>query len=500
MSHPFPRERPQRARTALALVVCALAAVASLAVRPVGAATPAPTPEAASALDWLAGELNEHGGSLPGFLPGSSDWGLTADALLAFVAAGRADDPAAVAATDLLAENAGAYTTWAPDMPEVRDAGATAKVLLAMLSTGRGPVVSGVDLESELRALMVRDGGASGRFADRVPDPAWDASNGFGQALSVLALALTPGGAPDEAVAYLRAQQCPSGGFRLNYLDGATCSTDTEADTDATAIALQALLVVPRSEDVSVALERGVRWLLSQQHADGSFGGTGPTEAPNSNSTGLISQTLRAAGLTEAADRGARWITEGCQLDATSAEGTPAEPDAGAIGYNPASKAAALAEGITDQSADQWRRSTTQAVLALGLAPFGPHDIEPLPPITTTSSTTTSTTTSTSPPSSTTTIPSTTTIAAPGTGAAPAPQPQWGGAAPPPVAHADPPGGDLHVLDTYSSSPAGGASGRAPAARLAQTGSDDTAPRVAVALGLIIAGVLIWTTRDRRRV
>lgn len=162
-----------------ALVVGSLLVTAALAVRPVNAAQPAPTPEAESALGWLSAELSANGGSLPGFTPGSSDWGLTADAVLAFVAAGRATDVAAVTATDRLAQNAETYTTWAPSMPEVLVAGATAKVALVLRSMGRETTVGGVDLEAELRGLIVAEGADLGRFADRVPDPTWDSSNGF---------------------------------------------------------------------------------------------------------------------------------------------------------------------------------------------------------------------------------------------------------------------------------------------------------------------------------
>lgn len=389
---------PTHRRLAGALIAIGAAFAVVVPVAAVPAAAPAPTPAADAALDWQAAQLTANGGTMPGFSAGSTDWGLTADTVLAFVAAGRATDPVAVTATDALAANAAAYTTWAPSMPEVRDAGSTGKTLLTLLAMGRPATAGGVNLETELRSLMRTSGPQIGRFSDRVPDPDWDAGNGFGHALSMLALALTPGGVPSESITFLVHQQCPAGGFRLTY-SGPSCATDAEADTDTTALALQALLPVPRTPDVSAALDRAIAWLLARQDASGAFGGTGPTAAPNSNSTGLTAQALRAAGRTAAADRAAAWIVGTNQL--------AAGPDVGAIAYDGAARDAALAVGITAQTGDQWRRTTAQAVLGLGLSPFGPPTSPPVTPGST-SSTTSSSTSSSTPSTSTTSTTSTT--------------------------------------------------------------------------------------------
>jgi hypothetical protein len=382
------------------LVVASMGALGAFAGAGVAAAPPAPSTHADAALDWLGAQLAANGNTMPGFVAGSTDWGLTVDAVLAFVAAGRGADAAAQSATDQIEANAAAYTTWDPGTPGVREAGATAKVLLAVQSQGRdGRNVAGVDLEAELRSLQLTSGAQAGRFADRMPDPAWDASNGFGQSLAMLALALTDDGVPNEAVGFLLAQQCPAGGFRLTY--GATpgCVDDSTVDTDATALAVQALLAVDRTPLVDDALDRAVQWLLARQDAaTGAFGGTGPTAAINANSTGLIAQTLRAAGQTEPADAAASWITSMLQLNTANTTGTPAAPDLGAIAYQRSALDTALVSGIGAAAGDQWRRSTTQAVLALGLAPYGPVDVDPVVVPTTS---TTSTTTITTPTSST---------------------------------------------------------------------------------------------------
>ena len=107
----------------------------------------------------------------------------------------------------------------------------------------------GVDLEALSRAAMQTSGIHEGRFSD--VSMYGDFSNGFGQALNILALSQTQARrAREAAVDFLLAQQCPAGGFRLLY-DGPFsgppepltrgCVDDADADTDATSFALDAL-------------------------------------------------------------------------------------------------------------------------------------------------------------------------------------------------------------------------------------------------------------------
>ena len=84
-----------------------------------------------------------------------------------------------------------------------------------------------------------------------------DFSNGFGQALAVMALARTAGGVPPAAVDFLLDQQCSGGSFRctVDYIvfdpfggcDTHTCDDPAEGDPDATGFALQALVDAPSS-------------------------------------------------------------------------------------------------------------------------------------------------------------------------------------------------------------------------------------------------------------
>jgi hypothetical protein len=459
-----------------------------------GAAAPTPAPQVAPALDWLAAQMAANGGTIPGFTPGSTDWGVTADAILAFAAAGRTDDPAATWATDRLAEGAAEFTTWTVGADTVRDAGSTGKAVLALLSMGRPPVAGGVDLEAELRSLVVPSGPYAGRVADRVPDPSWDVANGFAQSLSILALAMTDGGVPERSIGYLLLQQCPAGGFRLDLSGTVGCEDDARADNDATALALQALLAVDRTPAVAAALEKGTVWLLGRQNPDGSYGGAGPTAPPNANSAGLVAQYLRSAGFAEAADRAAEWVAACCQLTSAIASGTPATPHVGAIGYNAAARDTALANGISPGAADQWRRTTSQAVLAFGLAPYGPQDVAPLPPLSTT-------TTSPAPSSSSTSVPDASTSST-----TPGPDPTTP-APPPPVGPSQPvtvDGPDATVADAGldtggSDGAASSGSGRrstgarttsGSSGRLASTGGDPVLLLGAAVTLLAVGGAL----------
>ena len=368
------------------------------------AASAAVRPEATAAMDWLSAQLAANGSTFPGFAIGTSpartDWGLTADAVLSFIAAGQGSNPAPQAAANQLISNLSDFTTYEPQVLGVRLAGPTAKVLLIAESLDlQSSFASGLDLEQELRSLMVTTGPQAGRFADRNPsnsDPlSGDSNNGFGQALAVLSLSLTNSQVPTEAVEFLIGQQCPNGGFRLIYTVTPNCISNERSDTDATAIATQALLSVERTPAVEAALSSALGWLLAKQdRSTGGFGGTGSTAAINANSTGLSSQALRAAGQLEAAERAANWITSSLQLN-------------GAIAYTPSARAAAVTTGIPSNLADQWRRATTQGVLALGLAPFAPAVEAELPTVSPTTGPPTTAPPTTAPTAPTTAAPTT---------------------------------------------------------------------------------------------
>lgn len=396
----------RRAGVAIAATVAALVAVLSLSTAVPASAVAA---ERDAAFAWLSAEITAGDGTLPAPTGGGVDWGLTADAALSYAVAGRGGDAAAVAATDAALDAVGPATTWDDipgDLGGVRLAGPTAKLALLAATQGRSltdpAAAGGVALEPELRSLIVASGEQAGRVADRNPH-APDNSNTFGQAYAILALSHTAEGTPDAVVDFLLAQQCPAGGVRLFVTGGPSCTDDTQADADATALALQALGTVERTDRVTTTLSTAAGWLLGRQLPDGSFGGDGPTAAPNANTTALAAQALRSLGQSEAAERAAAWIT-GLALTPDAVAGTPAAGDVGAVAYRPQARTAALANGIAPGARDQWRRATSQAVLALGTPAFGvPVDAAPVTP----SSLPTTTAVPTTPPPTTAELPPT---------------------------------------------------------------------------------------------
>jgi hypothetical protein len=347
--------RPAVAGLALAGVLALLVAGPSAAVQA------APSPSAAPAAAWLEAQLAANGDVMPNSFPGAPpDLGLTEDVVLALTAAGNGQDAETRAATAKIAAGLDQFVT--VGVPGFVLAGSVAKsALVAELQGADVTSFGGRDLEHDLRTIMTASGPEAGRFADQGNTP--DSSNGFSQAFGIMALARTSGGVPAAATTFLLAQQCPSGAFRLFYDSGPACTDSTEADTDATALAVQALAALPSSVSVTAAIGDAAAWLVSRQNATtGALSSSGPAAAPNSNSTGLAVVALRLAGQTAAADKGQAYV-EGVQLACGR--------DTGAIGFDAGAHADATALGhIDDSTLDQWRRATAQAVLGLGLPAY----------------------------------------------------------------------------------------------------------------------------------
>lgn len=371
-----------------AVAVCGAVLVAASPV--FSASADAANPHAAgasAAAKWQAGELVD--GGIPGFV--GSDWGLTIDTMMALAATGT--EPAALdTAADALAKNVRRYDSaeeWG--MPGSRIAGATAKVLFGAVVADRDPTrFGGLDMRAEMLALVAgADAGDNeGRVRDKLTGSP-DSSNAFGQSLAVLGLARS-GGVPQPVVDFLIRQQCPSGGFRL-YPDqlgssGATCqdTPTTVLDPDSTGMAVQALLAAAAesgSDGAGTAAKKGADWLKSVQRSDGSFGGSGPTQASNTNSTGLAGLALHAAGYPAEADKAAAWVAAR-QITEDNAGAATAE--IGTIAYNDEGLASARAEGIPEFQRDQWRRATPQALLVLADVPLGDLGKAPTEPTPTT--------------------------------------------------------------------------------------------------------------------
>ena len=275
---------------AIALVLTLLLAVAlqPLAALP-AAGEPVPTlpdePVTAAevAAGWLALELVD-GERLEGeFGP---DAGLTADAVFALAAAGVAEQQL-LAAIDWLSTQAPGYTQ---GVPFVEDdavfAGATAKLILALLVDDRDVRdIGGIDLITQLEDREQDDG----RFTDDfvTDDGPQDFSSTLTQSLAVLALQRAEDAAPSAAaVGFLLDQQCEDGGFRAAPdADGCTSSVDT------TGFAVQALVALD-DDEATAAAEQAAAWLVEVQDQGGAYASA---DGLNANSTALAALAIELA-------------------------------------------------------------------------------------------------------------------------------------------------------------------------------------------------------------
>jgi hypothetical protein len=123
---------------------------------------------------------------------------------------------------------------------------------------------------------------------------------------------------------------------------------------DTTGIALQALLAAWNngSNIPGSAVSRAAVWLISVQKENGGFAAGDGSGRPNANSTGYAAAGLRAANRDRAAVRAAEFVAR-LQLSG------------GAIAFDLPAKRDAVANGIAEEKRDQFRRATSQGLLAL---------------------------------------------------------------------------------------------------------------------------------------
>lgn len=337
-ARPADKPAPRHAARWLAAAAAGLLALTALP-SPAAAATTTtakPSAVAATAAGWLAGQLD---GGTHLVTSGYPDYGLTADAILALDAAQTAQT-AATAATSWFAANIASYVG---DGTKESYAGSLAKSLL--VAEAQQPArtsLGGVDLLTRLQAREQGPTGASpGRFSDA--SAYGDYSNTFGQALALIALHRAGAGPDAAAIASLVSQQCPDGGFRLDYPSGSP-STACTSDPDATALAVQALLDIGQTAPAG----RGLDYLAAAQTATGGLANAAPSSTVNANTTGLAAVAFQAGGRTSNYDAALGYLTglqQGCDTP-------PAQQ--GAIAY----------DGSTF-SASTSARATTQAILGL---------------------------------------------------------------------------------------------------------------------------------------
>lgn len=348
---------------------------------------------------WLATKLkpdgtleNPNGGTLP-------DHGLMLDVLFALYASGDGAKAGPIMKFLDAEGHASDYFTWekfvpAPGFDQVVVGGSLAKTLVAAQVAGRDARnFDGHDLVAETHAAIMRTGPDKGRVSDYSKDPERTGAvnndaNSFGQALGVIGLAAA--GENDRiAIDRLLTQRCSEGYFRLifGYIPtketgdhvtpgGHKLSTCDEGkplglsptDGDATGLGLSALLAARKAGATGLddPIAKTVSWLKANQDPGGGWGGGVSTEAPNTNSTGVIVQALAdAGGADTAVDKGVRYL-KSAQANAADS-GTKLAGELGAIAYDPASYEAARASGIG--GLDTWIRASAQA--SLGLSQIG---------------------------------------------------------------------------------------------------------------------------------
>ncbi|MDB1087784.1 prenyltransferase/squalene oxidase repeat-containing protein [Streptomyces sp. ACA25] len=156
--------------------------------------------------------------------------------------------------------------------------GGAAVLCLAGLTAASGALADG----GEPPAALFGDG-----------DPEYDGV--WRQSVALLAQH-TAGVVPaDEAVTWLAGQSCEHGGFaayRAGTGADAPCGEEVLADTNATAVAVQALTALGGHDQ---AVQTSVDWLKSQQNDDGGWPYL-PGDTSDTNSTALVAGALAAVG------------------------------------------------------------------------------------------------------------------------------------------------------------------------------------------------------------
>jgi len=482
MSTPTTARGAVLRRAGTLFAAAALVAAPATAVLSPSAAVAATTDPTVVAAHYLQQQLAAGGHHFSVSFDGVDypDHGVTADAVLALAAAGTAQTEAA-AATDWLAGDVVGYLGFG-DPAEI-SSGSAAKLLNVALAQGIDPSsFGGYDLLGALKGLEQ----PNGRFSDKTKYPDYsdptklaDYSNTFGQAFALIGLDRAGESVSDAARDYLLTQQCPGGGFQL-YMSDTGCASDAAADPDATAMAVQALLAVGGASSEAAD---GLDYLTSRQDSSGGVGGGGPQSGVNANSTGLAGQAFLAGGRTAQARSAVAYLTNlqyGCDVPAALR---------GGIAYDAVAFAATKAAGTKATPADQDRRSTSQALLALAGTPLSAvtaQGADAVAPALTCAPASTSPSPSAS--VSTTPKPSTSTS----TSTSPKPT-RTASSATSPAPDDAPTRTESEPSETVI---AGGSGGAGPTGSLAQTGSDLLLP-VGLGVVLVAAGAAVIAVTRR---
>jgi hypothetical protein len=339
-----------------------VAVVAAGTIMATGLQTPVQAVPADDAAVWLDTQLTD--GLVHNDQYDFDDLGLSADVALGLGALGDTATVGEIVAA--LAPRVDEWTTYEDDVY----AGSVAKAVVVAQTAGQDPRdFGGVDLVQRLQRRVADKGVIEGRIRDKA---AVDYSNTIGQAFAALGLARAESPKAGPALRFLLKQQCSQGFYRLGFArigaDKQGCDAGGDklsvADTDVTALAVLQLDALPRkSKRVRASIADAKAWLKRAQRVNGSFGGGPSTDRPNANSTGLAAWALGETGVCAPASRAAEWVA-GLQVSG-DVTGTPLEGEVGAIAYNRAAYTAGESDGITVESRDQWRRTSSQAAPGL---------------------------------------------------------------------------------------------------------------------------------------
>ncbi|GAA0701381.1 terpene cyclase/mutase family protein [Kitasatospora atroaurantiaca] len=175
-------------------------------------------------------------------------------------------------------------------------------------------------------------------------DPTYDGV--WRQSLALTALAGAKVVPAESTVSWLAGQQCADGGWPSFRADtAAACDAKTE-DSNATAVAVQALSTLGGHQD---AVAKGLQWIKANQNADGSWA-YNPGNPGDADSTGLTVSALLATGTDPAgvarSGKSAYDGLAGFQLGCAS----PAD-QRGAFAYQPAPDGALAANALAASQA-----------------------------------------------------------------------------------------------------------------------------------------------------
>lgn len=222
------------------------------------AAAAAPPADAAAGARWLASR-QEQEGDLPSYT-GSG----VGELIMALLAGGQTGAP-----VDRALSYVRTHGSKAASKPAY-----AARFVMGLVAAGEDPrSFGGVDYAGRITL------GSTGAYEENV----------YANAIAMLGVRAAGRAVPGSAVAYMRAQQCPSnGGFAWK----AGCAGTPDVDTTSSSVSALVAAGVPKTDTV---IARARSFLADAQNGDGGFGleGGSPT---NANSTGLAMSAIAALG------------------------------------------------------------------------------------------------------------------------------------------------------------------------------------------------------------